>query len=440
MSGHLGDATRARLEALTEPFLASAPANALAEADFARFAGVSQSLVSLAFTDRWESMRRSALKLRVEAAIDRALSETVVAHQMTYSRIADLVGVSPGIIRRSFRREVETARSKLPTPTERVEAAIAELAAEDIPASHFTWSTVRERAGVAFDDYPVLRAAYRAALDQASTTGPEDDVDAALPVWRVTAHGRPVRLHKDRLRDDIAEIAWPFLAEEFARPGIARGTILNHYRGFIGAGEMLMPTVEDVRSTTTDALQRSWLAFDRSPGVKADTRQAVVQLLEILVARSLTDPSLDRRELTRAVGWLRSTASPAAKPEGSWLTVEECDRFFEACIADIEAGRDRIASGVDLLAGSIKRGANDNLSAVADWGLALFLLTSRFTGLRSGSASDVRTSDLAPIGPGAYGLAWRHPKKRAGRGEVGDPARADRSSGPRIHRGDGPRS
>ena len=305
MSGHLGDATRARLEALAEPFLASAPANALAQADFARFAGVSQSLVSLAFTDRWESMRRSAVKVRFEAAIDRVASESLVARHLSYSRIAELVGVSPDIIRRSFRQEVETARSKLPTPNERIEAAIADLAADGVPASQFTWSAVKERAGVAFDEYPTLRAAYRAALAQASVNGPVDDVDVARPVWRVTAHGRPVRLHRDRLREDIAEIAWPFLAEEFARPGIARGTILNHYRGFIGAGEMLKATLDDVRSTTTDALQRSWLAFDRSPGVKADVRQAVVQLLEILVARSLTDPSLDRRELTRAVGWLR---------------------------------------------------------------------------------------------------------------------------------------
>jgi integrase len=315
------------------------------------------------------------------------------------------------------------------TAREKVLKSIKDLVSMQIPAHTLTKELIRETAGVWPSPGPwyqrAVRAARRELLGHQSrsesakppegvrgVTLPGGWVDLDADGWDLRSGGGSY-LKRNRLRSDLADIAWTRMREELLEGQLACGTIAHHYDGYRWAGELLGSEVPDVREATLERVQRAWISYGEKPIKRQSACAALRRIFAGLYNRSAEVSGIDRREMLIISGWLYTSASVRLDaPKEDFLSETEMDAVIASCLIDVKAGLDFTERNVDLLDLPTRTRAKDNAAVVVNWASALMLLLMLFTGLRRESVINLGLGDLVELRPGLFALVWTHGKKR----------------------------
>ena len=237
-------------------------------------------------------------------------------------------------------------------------------------------------------------------------------VDLDADVWDLSSAGGN-RLKRNLLRSDLAELAWTQLMDELLEGQSACATVAHHYYGYRWAGELLGREVPDVREATLEQVQRAWLNYKEKAGKRERACAALRRLFAGLCSPTEEVSDIDRREMLLIAGWLYTSASGRPDtPKEDFLSETEMDEVIACCLSDIKAGLDFTETNVDLLDLTTRKKSKDSAAVVVNWGSALMLLLTLFTGLRRESVANFRLGDLVELRPGLFVLVWSHGKKR----------------------------
>lgn len=369
--------------------------------------------------------RQSWLRQRIENAMETTFFEAKTQQDFTMQHIADLAGCSLTTVKNLAGAQYYARRKALPDLEQQMLQTIARLVEAKIPLQEFTWKRVyaeggskflrfRDKINQAFEDgYETLRRHHEQQKQQrvpgathASIQG--NWINLEEPAWYLP----PLRktLRRDRLRPDIAAVAWPLLREEALTASPSAGTLSLHYDHCLALSKILGDVVPDIRALTLAALQQAWIRSEASVIVRQGARTMLMRMLEALITQSAADGAQNLQGYAFALQWLRTLRLRESPPAKSYLSEEEFDHLIDCSLQDTLQGlaymqRLQSASGqevVDLHARYAE--------PVLNWGGGLIILIMAFTGLRRQSIVRLNVEDIAQIGPDVFALVWRHGK------------------------------
>ncbi|MDQ3802757.1 MAG: site-specific integrase [Acidobacteriota bacterium] len=373
----------------------------------------------------WRKMQDDWIRERLRPVMNKLLKECKVQRQFTVDTIRGHVGLGKRRFLVVLGQEWRELKAKLPTEGERLAAAIDEIKNTATSLDELTLERAWERSGVTVSykwarDY--LRAARLELSKRLNAQGPpppEGENIRLFPggavnldgdVWDLRAAGYRV-LRRDRLRPDLAEVAWALLRNDLVNRKLAASTVEREYCSFIRAGAFLGEAVPDVRSAKLRAVQEAWLRYDGGRAQRGNVRRVLSRLFAALLGASKDDPAIDGKEMLLILDWLRNVVRvEAVKPGEEFLSEQELDGLVAGCLSDIKAGIGFTETDPDLFNLCPLSFANDSAIPVVRWGVALMLLVSAFTGLRTQSVIRLREGDLIEVRPGLFALVWRHTK------------------------------
>lgn len=372
----------------------------------------------------WREMQDEWIRQRLRPVMKELLKECEVQRQFTVDAIRAHVGIGERRFLVVLGEEWRELKATLPTEGQRLAATIDEIKNTATSLEELTLERAWERSGVTLK-YKWVRDHLRAARLELSKRlnakeppfegeniriFPRGAVDLDGDVWDLRAPGCQV-LRRDSLRPDLADVAWPLLRNDLINRKLLPGTVCRDYRAFVGAGTFLGDEIPDVRSATLRAVQEAWLRYEGGRGQRGNVRRVLGRLFAALLVASREDPSIDGKEMLLILDWLRNVVRiGAVKPGEKFLSEHELDALVAGCLSDIKAGIEFTEGDPDLFNLCPLSFASDSAVAVVRWGVALMLLVSAFTGLRTQSVIRLRESDLVEVRPGLFALVWRHTK------------------------------
>lgn len=376
---------------------------------------------------QFSDMQQAWLRQRIKAAMDEVFAIAQTQHDVSYQRVADLVGCEGATVARYAGVEWQTRYAALEDPRQRILQAIQRLVDARIPSHEYTWARVHSEASeqrTKVDWGEEIRQAFRDGFEALNRYHEQKqqqrDPHAAYaciqgnwinvdePMWHLITRQKAIR--HDRLRADIAAAAWPLLREEALSTPISEYTLFEHYQSCIALAKLLGNTIPDLRMLTLGDLQQAWCNAEIPLNIRCQIRPILIRLLEVLILQGATDSALNIQEYARVVSWLQilNLKDPAGNKD--FLSDAEFDTLLDACLQDILQGLAH-AERFGLMA--VQPTANiqgEETIAVLHWGIALILLLMAFTGLRVQSITRLTIDDIAQIGPQVFALAWRHGK------------------------------
>jgi hypothetical protein len=369
----------------------------------------------------WRRMQDEWIRERLRPIANELLKSCKARHQLTAKAMRSHIGIGEWRFTTVFGEEWRELKSKLPTAAERLIATIDEIKNTATALDELTLARAWERSGVTLD-YKWVKDYMRAArLELSKRLGrqkppPPDSANVrVLPdggavnldgeVWDLRAAGGQV-LRRDRLRPDVAEVAWDILRDDLANARLAPRSLCKDYRAFIRAGNFLGAAIPDVRSAKLRAIQEACGSSQRR-----DVRRGLGRLFTAMIGVSKDSPSDRERETLLILDWLRNVVKVRPlKPGEEFLSERELDALVAGCLEDIKSGIEFTQADPDLFNLCPLSYAAANAAPVVRWGVALMLLVSAFTGLRTQSVMGLRESDLIEIRHGLFALVWRHTK------------------------------
>jgi integrase len=236
-------------------------------------------------------------------------------------------------------------------------------------------------------------------------------VDLNDHVWDLKLrHGLICR---DRIRPDVAELAWPILREELRARTLEPSTIRGHFGNFKAVSALLGTEVPDLRNVTLESMQRAWGSYEGSAHQRMTMRSTLLKLVGAILASADDNAALARQEMLSIALWLGVELNiPKPRPRKDFLSEEELNSVTLCCFEDIKTGIEFMKTKPNLLMMSTRSGAEDNALPVVNWAVALIVLVMTVTGLRHQSAVRLKINDWMKIRAGLVALAWRHTKAR----------------------------
>ncbi len=375
---------------------------------------------------QFSNMQQTWLRQRIKAAMDEVFATAQTHHDVSYKHVADLVGCAGHTVINQVGAEWQTRYAALEDPRQRILQAIQRLVDARIPPHEYAWARVhreageqRTRANWGEEIHQVFRDGYE-ALHRYHEQRQQRDPHAAYaciqgnwvnvdePIWRLITCQKAIR--HDRLRADIAAIAWPLLREEALSTPISEYTLQRHYQSCIALAKLLGNTIPDLRTLTLGDLQQAWCNAEIPLNIRRQMRPMLIRLLEALILRGATDTTLNVQEYARTVSWLQILNLKDPADNKDFLSAAEFDTLLDACLGDILQGlahAERFGLIAERPTANIQ---GEEMIAILHWGIALILLLMAFTGLRVQSITRLTIDDIAQIGPQVFALAWRHGK------------------------------
>jgi integrase len=391
---------------------------------FAASIGLGRQAIRRVFPERrWVILQESWLIARLRQAMDEVYRSARIRDDFSIQKIRERVGLDYSTFHRVAGDEWRERAATLPTGREKILAALDEMVAANTSVEQLTVRAIIKKAGVepgygTWLSEP-LRAARLNLAKQQGVLAPESPIklypggytDLDSNEWRLEPGQGYLR--RDKIRPDVAGIAWPRLCEELRASDVAPGTVRRHYREFINAGELLGSEVPDIRAVKLEAVQRAWLAYEGSRSKRAGARHALIQLLLSLTEEAKrTSPSY-AKELLGIAYWLRVTVKvPADRNDKDFLMKEELNSLIFCCLTDIKDGIDFTSGNPDLLRMSTRPDFPNGASAVTRWTTALMVLVMALTGLRLRSVLRLKVNDWMQLRSELTVIAWEHSKKR----------------------------
>ena len=398
----------------------------LTQANVASIAGVSEGIVNKALDkDQWSKLKDKWELARLCKAMDQVYQEANIRHDFAVEKIIRIVGITRGKFMRLAGSEWHTRRATLPTPQEKVLRTLEELLEANIPLVEMTRERVISTANVYVANDSrwfsrAFRATYRKLAKLQDTTNvPPDGVQARIiPGGWIDLDSdnwdlRKARhLRRNRLRGDLADIAWSILREELHIGELALGSVVSHYDEFILAGKVLGSEVPDVRKASLEGVQRSWLNFVGTDRQKTRARAGMARLFVNMLDPIKNELNINTSEIVKITVWLNAIDINSQSRKGDFFSEGELNLLMEACLNDIRDGLDFAEANPDLLYLSTKWHGRDSAMPIIHWGTALMILVATFTGLRRQSIMLLRVGDWIEMRPGLFALAWRHGKNK----------------------------
>lgn len=376
--------------------------------------------------DVWETMQDDWLLARAKAVMDEIHPTATTRHDFTVNRIRKRIGVSYGKFYQVVGPEWEERAKELPTSEDIVLAKLDEMVAANVALEELTVQKLYKAAGVSPGYGPWLGDKLRAARRELTrrqcegAEAPPPGVDARVfPLGWIDLNGtewdlKPINrfLKRDRLRHDVADVAWPILREELRAAELSLATVANHYRGHLNSCDLLGDEVPDIRAATLESVQRAWCAYNGSRPQQEGAWASLIQLFSVIFGVAEKAPDDTRREVRDIVIWLRTKVKiPAEAVNRDYLSESELDYLIFCCLLDIKAGIEFCEGDPDLLSKSTKQDHPNSAAAVINWTVALMTLLMAFTGLRPGSVTALRVNDWMDLNAKFSSIVWRHSKK-----------------------------
>jgi integrase len=425
------NATREQLLMAVVPFFGQARrVEDTRRTKFAASTGASQNMLTELFPNRvWTQMRDEWVLSILRPAMDKVFSAVRTRDEFTAAEI--LKHVSEAEIKLSIfysvaGKEWRTFADRLPTKRDLVLEKLKEWLEARKPLEEVTEENLFKEVGVyirpgAWISNPLREVRRKLARVHRKETPTLEKADDAIEfpagiitlnadVWRLKAYGFHCR--RDRLREDVAEVAWPFLREELRSRTSEIRTVGAHCRAFQWVGELLGEAVPDLRTAKLEAVQRSWNSFVANDSKLRQTRWALVQLFSHLRYLEPNNTSGEHSEASRIILWLGSQAVvKTGRAEKDFLNEEELNTLVSCCLEDIEAGMLFLKSTPSLLDASTRRQDSNSAMAVIHWGHALLVLLMAFTGLRPQSIRRLKVNEWMQLLPKVSAISWQHGKK-----------------------------
>jgi integrase len=413
-------------------------------AHFASSMELSQKIVNKHFPSKqWQSRRKKWLLERTRKVMDEIYASSKSRSDFKLVKITRRVGINvwslPRNLREEWRARLLTLSSAKEVSRKKILARLEALVEAGTPSDEISVKRLYKEAGVKSPYGPWLAIPLRAArlkLAEKLKSKTEEEgfpptgsniieipggfIDLNSDVWNLCT-GRGV-IRRDHLRQDIADVCWPLLQEELKEKSGSLGTLINHYRAFRSAGDILCEEVPNVRLATLERVQRAWTAYSarRVKGRKGRRRSqnskvkwALVKLFSKLFILSTEDSSINRDEMLRSAAWLQSQAKVSrSRPNKKFLTEEQLNTVLICCLHDIEAGFHFLSSKPDLLHLSTYQVVGTNASPVISMATTLMILIMAFTGLRPSSVLKLELIDSMSLRSALSAFIWRHQKKR----------------------------
>lgn len=400
------------------------------ETKFERFvehAGVKKEVILEVFArDAWAAMRDDWLRARARKVMDELYPLAVMRDDFTRNRVRKRIGVGYEKFDQVVGPEWQKLAEQLPTGQEIVLAKLAEMVAANVSLEELTVQKLCKAAGVMAKFGPWLGDKLREARrelkrrQKETPAAPPHGVDARqIPggwldlndrVWDLKLHRS--LLERDRLRPDVADIAWPILREELQVARLSLSTVQNHYRGYLYACDVLGAEVPDVRLATLESVQRSWSAYRGTRPQREAGRAALIQIFSAIFGGTEKAPDSLAQEMRGIIIWLRTKVKlPADAVEREFLSEAELDHLIFCCLSDIKVGMEFCAKNPDLLAMSTRPDNSNGAAPVVNWTAALMILLMIFTGLRHSSVTALKLNDWMEINAKFSSIVWRHDKK-----------------------------
>jgi integrase len=387
-----------------------------------------QALLAVIPYREWRRMKSERLRELVIMAMDEVYRGAHIRRDFSSKKICELAGVCVDTLRSLASDEYQKRSLSLPTAREKILQTLEEMVEANTPLEELTILKLFERAGHAPDYGKWLADPLREARkelkrrqkSQPEPLQPQNDPDIlVLPEGNLdlnsdTWHLKKINKHirRERLRSDIALVAWPILREELRRKKLAQSTISGQYMGFIYAADMLSAEVPNLHTAKARAVQRAWIAYGGTYSQRIHTRYALIQLMTSLTDQANTDSSIDGSEMRKILAWLRLRAKvPGKRSCGDFLNEDELSELIRCCLTDIQRGLEHVAARSHPRQAAGEGPRADNSDPIIDWAIALMILVTAFTGLRPQSVVGLEVNDWMQLRRGLAGVAWKHTKK-----------------------------
>jgi hypothetical protein len=359
----------------------------------AEFAGGNLADITHALPrEEWHALRDGWILQRGRQAMEEMYKEARTQEGFLAQRIALRAGVPKGVFKRVVGEEWLTRKATLPTVQETLLEVIERMVQTNIPLAQFTLPHIYATARLPFRAHcpPWLSQARREAyfkLAQNQRVSPPPPpsgehihlipggwVDLDSSSWDLRPAGGHI-LKRERLRGDLATLAWSLLREELREGELALSTLSAHYRGFQEAGRVLGTNIPEVRSATLETLQRAWASCEGTHISRIRARTGLLSIFEALLKLSTTDPALDSQELQSMVNWLETMlVFPHEQSDGAFLSESEFNELLTCCLMDMKTGIAFTENGPDLTKLSTRQNAEVSATCVVQWAVALMIL------------------------------------------------------------------
>jgi integrase len=395
---------------------------------FAAVTGMSQRRIKKELPhDRWILMRREWLRKRFREVMDDVYRLAETQEDFTIEKILDRTSTDHRLFRLVMGREWEEMSATLPSLRDKVLATLQKLVEANTPANLLTVEFLYAASGVTAGYGSWFSVPLRAArLELAARQKNQEDVppegadvrifpggwvDLESDEWDLKIERGIIR--RSKIREDVAQIAWPILKEEVRAGKPSLSTIYGHYRQFILAADLLGTEVPDVRNATTQTIQRAWHQYGGTRCQIAGARAALVKMFTALFESAESDSTLNYNEILNILNWLSTGIKlQPLRADKQFLSEDELDGLFHCCLSDIRVGIDFTSDSPNLKAMSTLPRSSVNAAPVVNWATALMIMIMGFTGLRGRSVMCLRVNDWLQIRPSLTAIAWGHPKKR----------------------------
>jgi integrase len=371
------------------------------------------------------ALKRAWLISRIEHAAQEVFAAAHAQRYVTIQQIADRVGCSLQTVTRLAGQELRDRLKTLGSSQEHMLQAIERLVEARVPLSEYTWKRVYAEAGErlrltsqevdqAFRDGRETLIRYHDQQRQQRVPGATyaciqgDWINVDEPTWYLAATQRALR--RDRLRPDIAALAWPMLREEALTMEVSAQTLDMHYQYFLLVAKLFGETIPDIGIMTLEAIQQAWFRFEASVSRRRQVRALLERMFERLLMQETLDAHESRQEYARVLHWLQTIRLKQPASEKAYLSESEFDVVLDACLEDIMQGLVYMRQAGSVVGQTTTAIHAEQAEPVLHWGIALSILVMAFTGLRRQSVVRLTTEDIAQIGPQAFALAWRHGK------------------------------
>jgi integrase len=316
-------------------------------------------------------------------------------------------------------------RQALPNSEQRILQAIERLVEAKIPPQDYNWERVWAEAGVnsskfynkvvrAFGDGHETLTRYHEQQQQqripnATYTSIQGNlINVDEPAWYLAPLGETIR--RDRLRSDIATIAWPMLREEALTPSTRAATLFAHHQGCRSVAKLFGDTIPDIHTLTLATLQQAWAHSEASIQTLQRARTMLVRMLETLITQNTADTARNVQEYALGLHWLQTIRLNETASDKTYLSEEEFDKVINCCLEDIMQGLAYMQHSGSAGGQVTADFHTQHPEPMFHWGIGIIILIMAFTGLRRQSITRLTTEDIAQIGPQVFALTWRHGK------------------------------
>lgn len=378
----------------------------------------------------WERLRREWLVKHLRSSMRKIYKSSKTQQDFTISRIVrdckSPYVLTCRLLGDEWRAQAKTLPSSGDIKRERVLATLKVLVENNISLKELTYKRLFKEAGTHVITEPWIAAPLRAAraelaARQRETTSsqeltgtklrevPGGYIDLDNDVWDFNI-GIGLVARGD-LRGDVADVCWQLLKDELTARVLNLSTVYTHFYAYKRVGDLLGSEVPDIKFATLEAVQRAWATFPHKKSASKMKWALTKIFLGLYVCAEQNPPFASRSDVLKIISWLSgSVKTPAPKSSKDFLNERELHDVIIACLRDIEAGFEYLASKPDLLTISPSRNVAINASPVANLTTALIILIMTFTGLRRGSVMRLEVNSAFSIRPDLNAFIWSHPK------------------------------